>query len=80
MTILMLKHEPDIFTIDGTITDTKGTSLTIKTTNQDCYVIQIPSHASTTFEMHDTVEVLGKGRLLETYPARVEQVLSIKKV
>lgn len=78
MTFLMLKHEPDTFTIYGTITEVKDTSLTIQTATQNAYDIQIASHTSTNFKVHDTVEILAEGRVLETYPARIEHVLSIK--
>ena len=79
MIFLMLKHEPDTFTIYGTITEVKDTSLIIQTATQDAYTIQIPTHTSTIFKVHDTVEILAKGRILETYPARIEHVLSIKR-
>lgn len=55
------------------------TSLIVTTADQEAYDIHLPQHTKNSFTVNETVEILAKGKILETNPAQVKEVLSIKK-
>lgn len=55
------------------------TSLIVTTANQEAYDIHLSKHTINTFMVNETVTISAKGNVLETNPAQVKEVLSIKK-